>query len=573
MSPKWTLGATLLCLFMAYSACIPNTEAVTMQYFWTTRSTTTSFIQSENLTFNGTSALGVWVNATYLRVPNPKYFNLTQVKLRVRGYANSTGSWPQNVMIRSWWGKESNDYSNATLTGTVIVNITNTTGAAKFCIDNGYTAEYCIFAINISATGGGKIEVSLLNASSDIYPLITSCNSTNTTLREATNGAYALSYRFLGENDNMPVSNNVSYAVTFVGNITAYNGSYGNWSGQNNVVLNTSGNVTSSALTICASNGTYDSESFVDYSATGYSQRFYFTQNYSVLMSYNQTIYAYCLADADSTDITVYVRDQYQNLMSGMLVYAQRYFPTIDDYKSVAMGKTGPSGSMILPLYTGAWYKFIVMEGNTVMEVTDPQQLVDTTLTLYVGEEGDLSFFNYYGDVSASCYYNVTSKILVCTYADGSGKVQVMNMTVTEKFWNGTVNVVRCYDSSTAASGTLTCNLTNWQNRTLYYKLTGTQCCSSTTYFTWASGIIDLVTDLFDDTGLTGVMMGGILMLAVAGVAFYNPRIAIVMALFVFTIWSAVLHILPVDWTLTGGVAFVAVILLYLMGGRDVRTG
>ena len=248
-------------------------------------------------------------------------------------------------------------------------------------------------------------------------------------------------------------------------------------------------------------------------------------------------------------------------------MYAQRYFPATNEYRTVTMGKTGPEGTTEIPLKSNEWYKYIVIRDSLVALNTDPQQLIDTNVELFLGAVGELSFFDYYGSVATNCYFNETTMIFVCTYADVSGKLQNMNLTITDVQLNGTAWTLICYDESTSVSGTLTCDLTGYENRSLYYELKGTQCCSTTTYFTWESGMIEeLMAELIGNLGLTAVLMAGILFLSVAAVGFWNPRYAIVYGLVAFVLVSPVMKILPVNWALTGGIILVGVILVYMMG-------
>jgi hypothetical protein len=161
----------------------------------------------------------------------------------------------------------------------------------------------------------------------------------------------------------------------------------------------------------------------------------------------------------------------------------------------------------------------------------------------------------------------------LCTYADSSGKVQEMNLTITERYLNATSWLTICKKTSTSVSATLSCNLTDWQNRTLFYELKGRQCCSETTLFTYMSGIITELSDMLRRTiGLTAILMAGFLFLTIAGIGFYNPKYAVAYGTVVFAITGPVMGILPITWPVTGGIIFVAAVLIYLMGGHYAKS-
>lgn len=367
-----------------------------------------------------------------------------------------------------------------------------------------------------------------------------------------------MNFTFIEETTNGFMNGSAEYAITANDNST-YNASVTN--------------VTS--FTICALDGldiTIDAH--IEYDGSDYPKRNYFMDDATVNASI-ASIYLYLLDDITATNTLFTVRDTYQNLQSDIIIYAQRYFPASDDYITVAMGKTGPEGTTTMELKQDVWYKYILLQSGDVLEIYSPQQLTDDTVDLFYTEGIDISFFNYYGDVATSCYYNETSMYLICTFVDTSGKLQLMNLTVTERFLNGSAWTLLCNDSSTSVSGTLSCDLSAYQNRTVYYRLLGGQCCSTYTWYTWEFALLELGTASFDivgNVGLTGVLVAGLLFLTIAAVGFYNPRIAIVMALVGFMFISPVMRILPVDWPTAGGILVVGVFLVYVMGGRNVKS-
>jgi len=367
----------------------------------------------------------------------------------------------------------------------------------------------------------------------------------------------SLIFIFRDEEDGSTMNGSSEYAITVFSDSFSY-------------VYNFS--VTNvSNFSVCIQEGPWNTDMFMSYVGSGYPERFYFFED-TLINTTTDSIYLYLLEDALANSVLFTVRDQYQNLKSNIIIYAQRYFPVSDTYTTVAMGKTGPEGTTSIYLKDAVWYKYILVSTGSVVANFDPQQMVDNDITLFIGGAGELSFFNYYGSVATNCYYNETTLMLICTYADTSGKVQVMNLTVAERFLNNTPWNVVCYDDSTSVSGTLTCDLTTLQNRTLYYKLRGYQCCSEATYFTWVDGILELGAETIGNLGMTSVLMAAILFISAAAIGFFNPRLSILLGLIVFVLVSPVLKILPADWSVTGGILVVGVILIYVMGGRTVKT-
>jgi len=461
-------------------------------------------------------------------------------------------SYPENVTIDT--GLDGgNDYTNTTVFNTSEIVDLNITAINNYLHDTctaDWATGYCDVPFNVSSVAVGILEISDINVTGEYIPPVG-----NSSLFYYTP---AINFSFVDESTGDPMTGNASWSFTvFWGGFNyTYNGSVNNTAYFDFGVFNDS---------------EFTADMFMEFSADGYPTRYYFMDDVAI-DDVLDDIYLYLLDDATADPITFTIRDSYQNLVSSVIIYAQKYYPESDDYKTVGMGKTGPEGNCIIQLESDKWYKYIVIQDGSIALNTDPQQLIDTSVELFLGVIGELSFFNYYGNVATNCYYNETTMIFICTYADTSGKLQHMNLTITERFLNNSAWVVVCYDESVSVSGTLTCDLTGYYNRTLYYELVGRHCCTETTWFPWASGIIDEIAgELIGNLGLTTVLMSAILLLSVAAVGFYNPRLAIVYGLVVFIIISPVMNILPVNWTISGGIIVVGVFLIYLMGDHRVK--
>jgi hypothetical protein len=495
---------------------------------------------------------------------------------------NSTGNW-KKIFDRN--GDSSNEFYwlNVTFVNAFPSNITidignngvieywnktvwNTSGTIKFnstqlAAVNSYLASTCTadwmtgtcdVPFNITSATLGILGISGINVSGTYLEVfVTNCSLPGYN--------YSLNFTYKHEETLAKLTGNASFSFTF------------RQPGMADYVYNASQNDTY-YFTVCLLNGTYQTDLFMEYSKTGYPKRYYFMESFDVDSTMDD-IYLYLLPDADVSEVLFTVRDVYQDPKSDIILYAQRYFPATTEYRTVAMGKTGPEGTTTIQLKINEWYKYVLLEGGAIVLNTGPQQQILLSATLYTGAVGELSFFNYIGSVATNCYYNTSTMFFLCTYADSSGKVQEMNLTITERYLNATSWLTICKKTSTSVSATLSCNLTDWQNRTLFYELKGRQCCSETTLFTYMSGIITELSDMLRRTiGLTAILMAGFLFLTIAGIGFYNPKYAVAYGTVVFAITGPVMGILPITWPVTGGIIFVAAVLIYLMGGHYAKS-
>ncbi|GAG96652.1 unnamed protein product, partial [marine sediment metagenome] len=122
----------------------------------------------------------------------------------------------------------------------------------------------------------------------------------------------------------------------------------------------------------------------------GYDRREYLITDESILGDYSQDIPLFLSLTSETDIVTVIVKDQNYNEISGALVSIQEWNIGTNTYSDVGMFTTNEAGSGIinLELYN-RWYRAIVTYNGIIVEVTEPEKLADTTWPITIQLEVD----------------------------------------------------------------------------------------------------------------------------------------------------------------------------------------
>ena len=282
-----------------------------------------------------------------------------------------------------------------------------------------------------------------------------------------------------------------------------------------------------------------------EYTSANYVTRFYYVEN-GTLNNATQEIGLYDLDTASDTLFIQKVQDTNQFVVSNALINTQRYYPEIDDYKTVQISRTDDNGetSGFYQIETVLYRHIIVKRGITLL-TTERQVIVPKTtpytIIFTIGESlvssweifENLSLFDYY------LKWNNVTKIATFYYNDISGSFSNASLF---GYWDipSKGEVLVCSKNSTASSATLTCDLSAYSTGTFIVKAFITRA-----YPYYIASLRLIITSIQSDMGIVGLFLAFFIIL-VSGFAFIWHPIA--------GIWAINLSIIFV--TLMGFAAF-----------------
>jgi hypothetical protein len=205
-----------------------------------------------------------------------------------------------------------------------------------------------------------------------------------------------------------------------------------------------------------------------DYSTNGYVDRRYYLYDDTVLTNQTNNITLYDLASAVQTSFKLDVEDSSLNPYVGYYTQLLRWYPDLNEYRVVDMGKTDQSGTTVIHVRTeDVDYRVGVYETDgTLIKLDSPTRMIclvdPCTYTLKVTPE-DVDYTSFLG-VDGLLTYNATSKIFRYVYSDSSQKTSGMNLTVYKD--TGTSTITVCSDSAASYTGVLTCDISAYQSGT-----------------------------------------------------------------------------------------------------------
>lgn len=139
-----------------------------------------------------------------------------------------------------------------------------------------------------------------------------------------------------------------------------------------------------------------------------------------------------------------------------------RWYPSLNEYRIVDMGKTDETGSTVIHVKVeDVDYRIGVYEQNgSLITLASPIRLVCLTTpcsyTLKISPSA--TDFSSFLNVQYSLTYNSTNSIWTFTYSDPTLKTSTMNLSVYKQSGLNTVSV--CNSAITGSSGAVTCNTT-----------------------------------------------------------------------------------------------------------------
>lgn len=313
-----------------------------------------------------------------------------------------------------------------------------------------------------------------------------------------------------------------------------FQGTFNIWLGDGSTYKNVSiNNLSSDEIDLCIFpiNLTYYTDAIIQYSDVGAS--FYQPRNYYFyhlnLANTMQKYSLYLLNKTSSTSFIMNLLDQNNLIISGALIYSQRYYPGEGIYRTVQIDRTDASGNTMGLFETETPnYQFIIKKNGQTLLTTVPQKVVPTSVpyTLYFQIGQNLqSPWNVYSNMSDFKYsgpsYDNNTGMISYSYTDTSGITSYVRMVVSLTNYTGRNNVI-CDVNSTDIIGTLSCDVSGVKGTVQVSVVISRH--SEDPIVTVLFTIGQLIQDVM---GRIGYFMGWLIILTGFMVALYNPTAGI----------------------------------------------
>jgi len=197
----------------------------------------------------------------------------------------------------------------------------------------------------------------------------------------------------------------------------------------------------------------YRDSSYVD-------RRYYLFEDQTIS---NNTLTNHTLRDLLSSEQTSFLmtfEDTSLNVYDDKYTALWRWYPDLDEYQIVEMGKTDEDGETVSHINTeDTDYRVGLYEKNgSLIKLGDPVRFICSsapcTFTLRVGA-GELDYSSFF-DVETSLTYNDTTQLFTLIYNDPNQYTSAMRLLVTRETGSSTLTI--CDDTSSGFTGVMTCD-------------------------------------------------------------------------------------------------------------------
>lgn len=178
-----------------------------------------------------------------------------------------------------------------------------------------------------------------------------------------------------------------------------------------------------------------------------------------------QDIQLLLLDTADSTSFILKLQDQTLIEVPGALIDVQRFFPGLDEFRSVQRVITDDDGKTIAFFQVETVdYRFVVSRNNTVVLTTTKAKVFGEeepfTITLTIGDitQNPIEAFEDIDDLTATLEFQEGFSLVSFTYTDSSGNFTGASLLV-EKVLLNVNNEIICNETSSTSSAVLTCSV------------------------------------------------------------------------------------------------------------------
>jgi hypothetical protein len=197
---------------------------------------------------------------------------------------------------------------------------------------------------------------------------------------------------------------------------------------------------------------------------TSYVDRRYYLFSGTTLTNSTTNITLHDLLSTHQTSFKLEVEDTSLNPYVDKYTTLVRWYPDLNQYKVVDMGKTDETGSTVIHVKTeDVDYRIGVYEQNgSLLKLADPIRMVclvsPCTYSLKISP-GDTDYTSFLG-IQYTFTFNETTGIWLFTYSDPAQKTSTMNLTIWKD--TGTTSFIACSNSVTGYSGAISCNTSGY---------------------------------------------------------------------------------------------------------------
>lgn len=338
-----------------------------------------------------------------------------------------------------------------------------------------------------------------------------------------------------GTNSNLTL-NFTAYDERMLSRVTpfSFQSTFNIWANDPTMMKNISFNNTGvGEVDICSSPGNipYHANALIQYSDVGsinYTTRTFFLVG-TILSNVTQNISLYLLNRTYSTSFIETLVDNQNKPVSGAYIFAQRYYPATDTWRTVEASRTSDVGSTIGDFEINTPdYRFYILDSNgTQLYSSGVQKVYPTTVpyTLYfflpTQTSSPLELFKNVSNYRVVNYIvNRTEGVVIYSYIDSAPTPRTTHFFVYFLNTSSKNNRVLCDNSSTLGANTFSCNFLG-QNGTM------TVSVYVDNALVWLENV-NLGT-LSRTFGRTNWFIGWLIILTCAATGFYNISVAIVL--------------------------------------------
>lgn len=276
-------------------------------------------------------------------------------------------------------------------------------------------------------------------------------------------------------------------------------------------------------------------DAYIAYDTVNYPVRVYLL-NKATVSNVSNLVDLYLLQNP-LTDLTVRVLDNNLFVKTNVFVKLQRYYPEINQWLQVDMGKTDDIGQVLLRIIQNDIdYRFIFEENNLVIRTTNPMRIVclqsPCQVEFAIGGDtgGVLSSFKDVNGLNYILTYDNTTKKVRLEWSDSTGITPTMRLLVENI--NGSLASNKgtvCDTSSTAASGIIYCDVSTYTDGTFYasaFRSASPEKLLDKVIF----GIVDNIKQIIG-SDKTGGFLAVLLIVVLAFIGMWSPVVAIILSI------------------------------------------
>lgn len=285
----------------------------------------------------------------------------------------------------------------------------------------------------------------------------------------------------------------------------------------------------------------------IEYELDNFGDREYYLINSSISnVTVNITLYLLHNTEYDKYFFTL--KEGTSNLQNHRVVI-NKYFINEAQYKNIGIRLTDNDGDFVEYLEPDKKYRFFVFNSNNnlvgTVDRTATCESAPCTMSLNTLTSSETVYGGYYDRIGVGVYsnlsFNVTTKVVTLDYVDSLGTATYGQLIVEQITLNRT-NKVLCDTKLYSISGTITCNLSSYDN--LDFVAGGYISRSPALPFEWIFG-------LFKDTGENLGLMGIFITLILLVTIFFAFKAELAIGVLSIPLALTILQIatfLPLSW-------------------------